>query len=98
MTEQKFFTWHYAVGFHSHSLTVLAKNRDEAVTRLLQGLKEKRILDLEGPYTASIDKVMANGIRSGYNKPAVSVEEFVRRTEPQVTDAEAVISVSALDG
>jgi hypothetical protein len=98
MGERQFFTWYYPIGFNSHSLTVLARNREEAVTRLLQSLKANQVLDLHGPYTTPLSQVVASGIRPSYDKAPMPVEEFLRQTEPQVTNADCVIAVSALDG
>jgi hypothetical protein len=98
MAELKFFTWYYPVGFHGHSMTVLAKSREDAVSRLLQSLKANQVLDLHGPYTTPLSKVVASGIRPSYDKSPVPVEEFLRQTEPEVTNADCVIAVSALDG
>jgi tRNA A37 threonylcarbamoyltransferase TsaD len=98
MATLRFYTWHYTVGFNNHSVTMVATSRDDAVTRLLQSVAKKRVLNLEGPYTMNLEWVVANGIQESFDQPAVSFEEFIRQKEPQVTDLDAVISVSALDG
>lgn len=93
-----FFTWRFGDGFNPHSITVLAKNKEKAITKALRCFEAQKIFRLEGPFTRDLETILKTGVSKGYEKPPVSLKEFLQTTEPKVTDSDCLISVSALDG